>query len=61
MAAFLGFKPFGVKFTESIMLPSSIWARISSGAFKDLNIACGKNIYVMFKSAAVTDSLRIVH
>lgn len=44
-----------------INIGESIWARISSGAFKDLNIACGKNIYVMFKSAAVTDSLRIVH
>lgn len=39
----------------------SVWARISSGAYKDLDIACGKNVYVMFKSAAVTESLKIVH
>lgn len=44
-----------------INIGESVWARISSGAYKDLDIACGKNIYVMFKSAAVTESLKIVH
>lgn len=44
-----------------INIGESVWARISSGAYKDLDIACGKNVYVMFKSAAVTESLKIVH
>lgn len=44
-----------------IKIGESVWARISSGAYKDLDIVCGKNVYVMFKSAAVTESLKIVH
>lgn len=40
---------------------AGIWARISYGAYKDLSITEGKEIYVMFKSAAVSESIKIVH
>ncbi len=44
-----------------INIGTKIWSRISSGAYKDLNISKGRQVYVMVKSAAVTDSLKIVH
>lgn len=40
---------------------ADIWARISYGAYKDLDITEGREIYVMFKSAAVSESIKIVH
>lgn len=39
----------------------SIWARVSFGAYKDLALEENKEIYVMFKSAAVSESLKTVH
>ncbi len=44
-----------------INIGKNIWSRISFGAYKDLHIEKGKKIYVMVKSAAVSDSLKIVH
>ena len=38
-----------------------IWARISHGAYIELNISKGINIFVMIKSAAVSDTLKLVH
>lgn len=45
----------------SIDIGSVLWARISSSAYKELNIAIDNNVYVMVKSAAIADTLQIVH
>lgn len=38
-----------------------IWARISNGAYKELDIKNEAVIYVMIKSAAISDTLKLVH
>lgn len=44
-----------------INIGKDIWSRISQGAYNDLQISMGRKIYVMVKSAAVSDSLKVVH
>lgn len=45
----------------SIDIGSIIWARISYGAYKELNISKEISLFVMIKSAAIADTLKFVH
>lgn len=40
---------------------ADLWARVSSGAFYDLEIKKGMQIYAMIKSAVISSSLKLVH
>lgn len=44
-----------------IDIGDKIWARISKGAYSELDIIEESIIFVMIKSAAISDTLKLVH
>lgn len=44
-----------------INIGAKVWARISHGAYIELKITKGCSVFVMIKSAAISDTLKLVH